>query len=235
MGTRWRSSGWWTVARGKREARKELFEGVDLYPVIGERFCNGRPSREVLEGVIQGGAKIVQLREKELPLREVFARAELFREITAREGVLLVINDRVDIALAVDADGVHLGQEDLSVTAARRIAPDLLIGVSTHSLEEALAAHDGGADYVNVGPVFPTNTKEGLVRTLGPGAVNDIGERAGIPFTVMGGIKEDNISEVLTRGARWVAVVTAVTKAADIPGATRSLVDRIQGQNPFGR
>ena len=86
-----------------------------------------------------------------------------------------------------------------------------------------------------MGPVLPTTTKEGLVRTLGPGAVNDIGERAGIPFTVMGGIKEENISEVLTRGARRVAVVTAVTKAADIPGATRSLVDRIQGQNPFGR
>ena len=228
MGTRWRLSGWWTVASGKREARKKFFDGVDLYPVIGERFCGGRPALEILEGVIQGGAKIVQLREKELPLRDVFARAEQFREVTSREGVLLVINDRVDIALAVDADGVHLGQEDLSLTAARRIAPDLLIGVSSHSLEEALAARDGGADYVNVGPIFPTNTKEGLVRPLGPGAVNRIGERAGIPFTVMGGIKEENISEVISRGARRVAVVTAVTEAGDVLKSTRSLVDRIR-------
>jgi len=129
----------------------------------------------------------------------------------------------------VDADGVHLGQDDLSLAAARRIAPDILIGVSTHSLEEARAARDGGADYVNVGPIFPTNTKQGITRVLGPGAVTDIGERLGIPFTVMGGIKEGNLPEVLSRGARKVAVVTAVTEAPDVAQATRSLVERIVG------
>jgi thiamine-phosphate pyrophosphorylase len=196
--------------------------------VIGERFCAGRSPLDVLEGVIRGGAKIVQLREKQMSLREICRRAEAFREATARAGVLLIVNDRVDVALAVDADGVHLGQDDLSVTAARRIAPDLLIGVSTHSLREAVDAREGGADYVNVGPIFPTNTKEGLTVTLGPDAVKEIGGQAGIPFTVMGGIKEDNISEVLVRGARKVAVVTAVTEAADISRATRSLVERIR-------
>ncbi len=206
-----------------------MFDGISLYPVIGERFCDGRPAREVLEGVIRGGAKIVQLREKDLPDGELFKRAGLFREITAEAGVLLVINDRVDLALAVDADGVHLGQDDLPLAAARMVAPDLLLGVSTHSLQEALEARDAGADYVNVGPIFPTHTKQGIARTLGPVAVTEIGNPLGIPFTIMGGIKEGNLSEVLSRGARKVAVVTAVTEARDVELATRSLVERITG------
>jgi thiamine-phosphate pyrophosphorylase len=215
------------VDNGKRTYRKEAFRNVDLYPVIGERFCSGRPSVEVLKEVILGGAKIVQFREKDLPEREVFQMAEQYRRITADAGILLVINDHLDIAVAVGADGVHLGQDDIPLEAARRIAPELLIGISTHSLEEALAASEGGADYVNVGPIFPTNTKTGLSRTLGPEAVTDIGERIELPYTVMGGIKKENLHEVLSRGARRVAVVTAVTQASDIAQTTRSFVEQI--------
>lgn len=229
MGTRSRSSRWWTVDNRKRKQRAEAFRSVDLYPVIGERFCSGRPSAEVLKGVILGGARIVQFREKDFPEHEIFRRAEQYRRITADAGILLVINDRVDIAMAVDADGVHLGQDDIPLEAARRIAPDLLIGVSTHSMEEALAAREGGADYVNVGPIFPTNTKQGISRTLGPEAVTEIGERIELPYTVMGGIKEENLHEVLCRGARRVAVVTAVTQAPDVEKTTRSLVEKISG------
>ena len=212
-----------------KKDRKAAFEKVDLYPVIMEKFCRGRSFLEVLDGVIRGGAKIVQFREKGLTDSRMYHLAMSFRERTARDGVLLVINDRVDIALAVEADGVHLGQEDFPLAAARKIAPDLLIGVSTHSFEEALAAKDGGADYVNVGPIFPTGTKEGLVRVLGPDAVAAIGARLEMPFTVMGGIKGCNIEEVLRRGARKVAVVTAVTEADDVEEATRSLVEKIAG------
>lgn len=203
--------------------------GVDLYPVIGERFCSGRQSVEVLKGVIAGGVKIVQFREKDFPEREIFRRAERYRKITADAGILLIINDRVDIALAVDADGVHLGQDDLPVEAARKIAPDLLLGISTHSLEEALAAREGGADYVNVGPIFSTKTKQGLQKFLGPEAVAEIGERIDMPYTVMGGIKEENMDEVLSRGARRIAVVTAITQAPDVVRATRSLIQKIDG------
>jgi thiamine-phosphate pyrophosphorylase len=229
METGSRSSRWWTVDNGKLEYRRKAFLSVDLYPVIGERFCAGRPSVEVLNGVIAGGARIVQFREKDFPEREIFRRAEQYRRITADAGILLVINDRVDIALAVDADGVHLGQEDIPVEAARAIAPDLLLGVSTHSLEEAVAAQERGADYVNVGPIFPTSTKQGLQNFLGPEAVNAIGEKIDVPYTVMGGIRESNLDEVLRRGARRVALVTAVTQAPDIVEATRSLVRRISG------
>ena len=229
MGTRSRSSRWWTVDNRRRKQRVEAFRSVDLYPVIGERFCSGRPSVAVLKGVILGGARIVQFREKDFPEHEIFRRAEQYRRITADAGILLVVNDRVDIAMAVDADGVHLGQDDIPLEAARRIAPDLLIGVSTHSMEEALAAREGGADYVNVGPIFPTNTKQGISRTLGPEAVTEIGERIELPYTVMGGIKEENLHEVLSRGARRVAVVTAVTQAPDVVKTTRSFIERISG------
>jgi thiamine-phosphate pyrophosphorylase len=217
------------VVSEKRKNRREAFRHVNLYPVIGERFCLGRNVVEVLEAVILGGARIVQLREKDRPESDLFLMAEEYRRITKDAGILLVINDHVDIAMAVDADGVHLGQDDIPLEAVRRTAPDLLIGVSTHSLEEALAAQEGDADYVNIGPIFPTSTKEGVNRFLGPEAVTGIGGRIEVPFTVMGGIKEENMREVLNRGARRVAVVTAVTQAPDVSAAVRSMEEKIAG------
>ena len=145
-----------------REKRRSLLETVDIYPVTCKRLSSGRSDLEVLDGLINGGARIVQLREKDLCERDFFRLAEKFRERTAKAGMLLIINDRVDVAIAVGADGVHLGQEDLPVPAARKIAPDLLIGASSHNLEEALRAQDEGADYVNIGPIFPTGTKDGV-------------------------------------------------------------------------
>jgi thiamine-phosphate pyrophosphorylase len=130
--------------------------------------------------------------------------------------VLLIINDHLDIALAVGGDGVHLGQDDLPLMAARRLAPDLVIGISTHSLEEALDAQRQGADYVNIGPVFATSTKAGVDRGLGPEAIASIGSRLSVPFTVMGGITAVNLDEVLAAGARRIAMITAITQAADI-------------------
>ena len=183
---------------------------------------------EVLEAVIQGGSKIIQLREKDYPKRDLYNLASKFREITARNGVLLIINDHVDIALAVDADGVHLGQADLPLTVARQLAPELLIGASTHSLEQAVEAEKDGADYINIGPIFSTTTKEGVGRSLGPAVISEISPRIKVPFTVMGGITEKNIDQVLTRGARRVAMVTAITRAADIAQKVRSLQDKIR-------
>lgn len=214
----------------KRVERKSLFESVDIYPVTCERLSNGRSDLEVLEGIIAGGARIVQLREKDLRERDYFQLAEKFREITAKAGVLLFLNDKVDVAIAVGADGVHLGQDDFPVPAARRIAPDLLIGASSHNLEEALRAQEEGADYVNIGPIFPTATKEGAGNFLGPDAIGKIAPQLKISFTVMGGIKESNIDEVLAAGARKVAVVTAITQAPDIAEAVRSLRAKIRGQ-----
>ncbi len=218
------------IAKGKmvvkmmtRQERLEIFNQVDIYPVTCERLSNGRSDIEVLRGVIAGGAKIIQLREKDLSERDFYLLAKKFRELTASAGMLLIVNDRVDIALAVGADGVHLGQDDFPVPAARKIAPDLIMGASSHDLEEALRAQGEGADYVNIGPIFPTETKSGIEHFLGPEAISRIAPRLQIPFSVMGGIKRSNMAEVLSAGARKIAVVTAITQASDIAEAVRSL------------
>jgi thiamine-phosphate pyrophosphorylase len=210
-----------------RESNQARFQQVDIYPVTCEPLSAGRSDFELLEGVIQGGANIIQLREKQYSKRDFYHLALKFREITARAGLLLIINDHVDIALAIEADGVHLGQDDLPLPAARKLAPELLIGASTHSLEEALQAQRDGADYINIGPVFPTKTKEGIEGFLGPEAIPVISSRIRIPFTVMGGITASNIDQVLACGARRVAMVTAITQAPDIADAVRSLRQKI--------
>lgn len=203
------------------------FKDIDIYPVTTQSLSAGRSNLEVLEGIIAGGAKIVQLREKELNKAEFYELALAFRRRTAAAEMLLIINDHVDIALAVKADGVHLGQQDLPLAAAREIAPDLLIGRSTHNLDQALQAQNEGADYVNIGPIFPTGTKPEHKHFLGPQAIGEIGPHLQIPFTIMGGINLNNIDRVVEAGARHIAVVTAITKAPDIAQATKELRQRI--------
>jgi thiamine-phosphate pyrophosphorylase len=216
----------------KKEARRQMFQQVDVYPVTCEELSAGRSNLEVLEAVIRGGANIIQLREKEYQKRDLYHLALKFREMTAKDGVLLIINDHVDVALSVEADGVHLGQDDLPVPVARQLAPELLIGASTHSLEQALQAEKDGADYINIGPIFSTKTKEGVGRSLGPEAITEISPQIKVPFTVMGGINEENIDQVLAEGARRVAMVTAITKAKDIAARVRLLKKQI---NEFSR
>lgn len=216
----------------QREARIQLFQQVDVYPVTCERLSKGRSNLEVLEAAIQGGTRIVQLREKEYRKKDLYHLALKFRKMTARPGVLLIINDHVDIALGVEADGVHLGQDDLPVQVVRKLAPDLLIGASTHSLEQALQAEKDGADYINIGPIFSTKTKEGVERFLGPEVIARISPQVDVPFTVMGGINEANIDQVLAQGARRVAMVTAITQAANIAERVKSLKERIRNY-PF--
>jgi len=212
----------------ERAARREKFLRVDIYPVTAEALSEGRSNVEVLDGLLRGGARIVQLREKGCSTADLTRLALRFREMTDRAGALLIINDRVDVALAAGADGVHLGQDDLPAKAARAMAPELLIGVSTHSLEEALQAEADGADYVNIGPIFPTATKAGLTDFLGPEAIAAIGPKLRLPFTVMGGIDEGNIDEVLACGARRVAMVTGITRAPDIAARVRALREKIR-------
>ncbi len=211
----------------KRQGRIDALGKVDLYPVTCERLSAGRNNVEVLDGLIRGGARMVQLRDKEATRRDLYLTAVRFREMTSKAGILLIVNDHVDIAQAVDADGVHLGQDDLPPEVARQLAPDLLIGVSTHSLDQALTAQERGADYINIGPIFATNTKEVAGELLGPEAVREISGHVRIPFTVMGGIDETNVHQVLVHGARRVAVVTAVTEAPDIAAAVRSFREKI--------
>lgn len=205
-----------------RRERLARFDQADLYVVITEALCAGRSALDVLAAALAAGVRLVQLREKDLSGRELYERALSFRQETERAGALLIINDRLDIALAAGADGVHLGQDDLPVAAACRLAPDLLIGASTHSLEEALAAQEAGAGYVNIGPIFSTRTKE-AASPLGPEMIERIAPKLKIPWTTMGGIKASNIGQVVSRGARHPAVITAVTAAPDPEAAAQEL------------
>ncbi|NOY69910.1 MAG: thiamine phosphate synthase [Deltaproteobacteria bacterium] len=209
----------------------DRLDKIDIYPVTCENLSAGRSNVEVLTEVIRGGAKIIQLREKQYCLREFYKLAVIFRKITTEAGVLLIINDHVDIALAVQADGIHLGQDDLPVPMALKLAPGLIIGASTHNREEALQAQKDGADYINIGPIYPTKTKEKVARFLGPGAIPAISAGIHVPFTVMGGINASNIDEVAAQGARRIAMVSAITKAPDIAETVRMLRKRISGQS----
>ena len=206
--------------------RLAAFAQADLYVVITEAFCAGRSSLTVLDQVLAAGVKIVQLREKDLADRALYDLAQEFRRRTEAAGSLLIIDDRVDIALAAGADGVHLGQTDLPVAAARRIAPDLIAGASSHSLEEALAAQEAGAGYVNLGPIFATATKPSAI-PLGVEAINRITPHLKIPWSTMGGINRGNVAQVVAQGARHPAVMSAVTAAADVMAAARALREAI--------
>lgn len=201
---------------------------VTLYPVSCERLANGRSDLAWLDAVLAAGVRIVQLRDKDSNDRDLFAKALAFRHKTALAGALLIINNRIDIALAVGADGVHLGNSDLPVDAARRLAPEMIIGISANTKEQAASASERGASYFNIGPIFPTATKEGLSTFLGSEAISTFSATSDLPFTVMGGIKLEHVKELVSCGARRIAVVTALTQASDIESETKKWLSAIK-------
>jgi thiamine-phosphate pyrophosphorylase len=174
------------------------------------------------------------LRDKYSEDRQLLAKAKYFRTKTAEAGALFMVNDRVDVALLAEADGVHLGQKDLPPAEVRRLAPDMLIGVSCNTEEQAreLAGMEKQGDlpvsYYNIGPLYPTGTKEGLAEFIGPDAIARYSSHLSIPFTVMGGIKLEHVPELVALGAKRIAVVTALTRAEDIAGETRRWVQEIK-------
>jgi thiamine-phosphate pyrophosphorylase len=206
----------------------ERFTRTGLYLVTSEEFSAGKSTVHIVQAALAGGVKLVQLREKALSSRDLLSLARCIRELTAASEALLIINDRLDIALACDADGVHLGQEDLPVRDARRLAPDMIIGASSHNATQAVEAETQGASYVNIGPLFPTDTKNWRREFLGVDGLKQISKKLTIPFTVMGGIKKEHVAELCAAGARTIAVVTAVTAAGDPRAAAAELVDEIR-------
>ncbi len=203
--------------------RTAAFKNIDIYPVISSEFTAGRDIVSVLKSIAAGSARIVQLREKNRSKAEIYRLAREYRRIASEHGMLLIINDHLDIALAVGADGVHLGQNDLPITAARTIAPGLLLGCSSHNVEEAVCAQNAGADYVNVGPIYPTATKAVPCGAVGIRMLEAIKPHISIPFTVMGGIKEHHLDELLNAGATRIAMVTEITRADDITAKVKAL------------
>lgn len=206
-----------------RAEKAIAFDSADIYPVISSEFCLGRPVLDIFRAVAEGGAKLVQLREKHQGKRVLFDLAVACRPIANEYGILLIINDHVDVALAANADGVHLGQEDLPLAAARSLSDTLWLGNSTHNLEEALRAQKEGADCINIGPLFPTQTKEVGCSPLGLETMKQVVAQIELPFSVMGGIKARHIPELVRSGAKHIAMVTEITQAPDVAAKVREL------------
>lgn len=195
-----------------------------LYVVTDEAVSGGRSHLECVREAVAGGADAVQLREKERSDGEILAIAAEIRAVTARSGTLFLVNDRLDIALAAGADGVHLGQSDLPIAVARRLAPrPFLIGASVGSAGEAIQAERDGADYVAVSPVFPTGSKEDAGPAHGLEAVAAVRRSVRIPVIGIGGIGPANAAEVIQAGADGCAVISAVVGHPDMADAARSL------------
>ncbi len=206
---------------------EKFIREVTVYPVSCEKFANGRSDHEWLTEVLAGGARIVQLRDKDADDRTLFEKAQFFRRETEKAGALFIINDRVDIAILTGADGIHLGNGDVPAVEVKKIAPDLIIGVSANTMEQAATARARGASYFNIGPLYPTETKEGLSTFLGTDAIKTFSSVSDLPFTVMGGIKLKHIPELTALNAGRIAVVTALTKAEDIEKETRRWIQAI--------
>jgi thiamine-phosphate pyrophosphorylase len=198
-----------------------------LYVITGDRGDEVETSR-IVEAALEGGANVIQLRKKTMPKGEQYAIAVALRRLTLLHDALLIINDHADIAIAADADGVHLGQDDLSPSVVRQLPGfhGRLIGRSTHSLEQARAAIDEGADYFAVGPVFPTPTKAGRA-AVGTSLVSEVAAIADRPFVAVGGIDHDNAADVVGAGAPALAVVRAVYDAVDPAESARRLHELI--------
>ena len=200
----------------------------DLYVITDEMIGAGRSHAEIARYACQGGADAIQLRDKHCQLRNLVSLSRTIRGITEDYGVLFIVNDRIDIALASKADGVHLGQNDLRIDIARQLAPrPFVIGVSVRNPGEAIAAECAGADYVAVSPVFATMSKGDAGPGYGLGTVRQIREAVSIPVIGIGGITRDNVAGVISAGADGVAVISAIVGQADISAAARDFKERI--------
>ena len=199
--------------------------GLDFVLITDRKVCSEKLT-DTIEQAIDGGVGTVQLREKDLSTSDLYCLAKEIREITERKGANLIINDRVDIAIAVDADGVHLGWQSLETGIVRNmVGRDKLIGFSAHSLVEAERAENSGADYISISPVFDTAKKDYSIKPLGVGEIRKIKAQINIPVIALGGINENNVNKVLRNGADGIAVISAIL-LSDSPEQTVTRICR---------
>ncbi len=202
----------------------------DLYVVTDEDLSNGHSHAEIAKLATEGGADVIQLRDKKMNSAALFAEALKIRKIT-KDKALFIVNDRVDIALTSKADGVHLGHSDLPVEVVRRLVPDdFIIGISISSVEEALIGVQNGADYVAVSPVFSTSSKPDAGEGCGLACISAVRKAVPkeIPVVGIGGINSENLCEVITAGLDGICVISAVVSAPDIKKAAGDLREKIR-------
>ncbi len=195
-----------------------------LYAIIDSQLLGKRNHIKVAEELIRGGAGVIQLRDKFTPKAELLPIAQELQKLCAGKGVLFIVNDHLDITLACGADGLHLGQEDLPISIARHLLPmDVILGCSVNTVEQAKVAEANGADYIAVGSMYPTGSKE-KPRVVGVGRLKQVREAVSLPLVAIGGINKDDASEVAANGADAVAVISALLEAKDIAEAARRII-----------
>ena len=212
-----------------RLLRKDKIKHISgLYVIIDTQALKGRSHTQAASQVISGGAKTIQLRDKLHSKKELLPIAQRLRELCAEHNVLFIVNDYLDIALVAEADGLHLGHDDLPIEAARKLLPmDKILGCSTTTVDQAIAAESDGADYIAVGSIYPTPSKE-TAEVVGLDRLRQIRQAVTSPLVAIGGITSDNAAEVIAAGADAVAVISAVLQAEDAEKATRQITNRLE-------
>jgi thiamine-phosphate pyrophosphorylase len=205
----------------------KAFDTVHLYCFTPGECGRGRDAEELIRAQIRGGADVVQLREKNRSKREKLEIGFLARRISRELGALFIVNDDLDLALILEADGLHLGQTDIPIQYARRYFPDKIIGISTHTQDQAEQAIKDGADYIGVGPIFPTSTKENPDYIVGPDFISRILAFCPIPLVAIGGIALSNVEEVIKAGGTCAAVISDILNADDVEDQARQLKTRL--------
>lgn len=204
--------------------RIEIPKGI--YGITGDNFSNGRSNYFCVEEMIKGGIKIIQYRAKTKDTREKVKEAREIRELCRKNGVIFIVNDNVDIALLVDADGVHIGQEDMHPDDVRKLIGDnKIIGLSTHSEKQGMEAYKNpNVDYIGVGPIFPTTTKD--TTPVGLGYLEYAVKNLDLPFVAIGGIKAHNIDAIIAKGAQRVCLISEIVGADSISDMARNLQEK---------
>ncbi|MDO8577816.1 MAG: thiamine phosphate synthase [Dehalococcoidales bacterium] len=206
------------------------FPDSDIYCITASKFSLGRSNLVIVRQMLEAGIKIIQYREKDFPMRQKYQECLAIRDLTARYNACFIINDDVHLALAVESDGVHVGQDDLPVEKVRELVGDkMLIGLSTHAPEQAdEAVKSGVADYIGVGPLYKTFTKKDVQPPVGLGYLDYVASHHRIPFVAIGGIKENNVAAVIRHGAICVCLVTEIVGAPDIPARIQAIRKQIR-------
>ena len=201
-----------------------------LYVILDPSVCPARPLVDVLTTAAEAGASLFQYRNKTASMKDAYVEALALRQAAAKAGVLFIINDRCDLALAVDADGVHLGQDDLPLDLAKKVmGPDKLIGISTHNPDQVREATAGKPDYLGFGPIFKPGSKQGHDPVVGLEGLRAMRSLTSLPVFAIGGIQIDQAGEVIRAGANGVAIVSAILKAPDISFAVKAFLAKMLG------
>jgi len=206
---------------------KKSLPTTDIYGILGEEFSNGKDNISVVKEMIDADIKIIQYREKNKTKSEKLTDCKVIRDITSANNVVFIVNDDIDIALTVGADGIHIGQDDIPIEDARKISKNMIIGLSTHNSSQALEAVKKGADYIGVGPIFDTTTKSNVEKSDGLTYLQWVSKNINIPYVAIGGIKESNICEVKRHGGKYFAMISEIVDSKNIREQVKILRNKI--------